>query len=226
MSQADAFEHDDAAYVMGLLPEPERVAFEVHLTSCADCARRVGELTSTTDALAMLTADDLLLLEEDASPQDQVPDTLLPGLLRRAGVARRRQRWVTAGVTGLAAACVIALVAVVWPAASSAHSVQPQALSALVATPLEATAAVRSTGWGTEISLDCHYYPGWSPGPTPPTYGLTVIGKDGSSHSLGTWTVSAGTHSKFTSGTALASSQLRSIEITDSKGKPVLSLAV
>ena len=111
----DPFEHDDAAYVLDALSEPERETFEAHLATCAACTVRVNTLAATSTLLADLTADDL------AEPDPQ-PDTLLPGLLRRAASSRRRQRWLISGLSGLAAACLIALAVTVWPTSHPAAS--------------------------------------------------------------------------------------------------------
>ena len=119
----------------------------------------------------------------------------------------------------------MALVIAIWPSGGIRRSSggNPQALRALVNTPLHATAAVTSVSWGTRISLDCDY-DGAGGQPNGASYGLTVIAKDGSRHSLGTWTVAPGRHTKFTSGTSLPDSALRTIEITNSTGTPVLAL--
>jgi hypothetical protein len=216
----DAFEHDDAAYVMGLLSSDALDAFEAHLTTCKSCQRRVEQLRPTAGLLAGLNAADLTEEVPEQVPEP-MPETLLPGLLRRAGVRRRREHWLAAGISGLAVASLVALVIAVFPGGSSAGNGHPQALTALVNTPLRATAAVTSTSWGTRISLDCDYYGSAGAGKS---YALTVIAKDGSRHSLGTWTVASGRHTKFTSGTALPDSALRAIQITSSNGTPVLGL--
>ncbi len=219
MSHPDPFEHDDAAYVMGLLAGADLAAFEQHLATCRDCRERVAELKPTVGLLAGISAQDMT----DAAPEP-MPDTLLPGLLRRAGIRRRRERWLASGMSGLAVASLVALVIAVWPGGGSAGTGRPEALRALVSTPLRATAAVTSTSWGTRISLDCDYYGSAQGGESGVSYALTVIAKDGSRHSLGTWTVAPGRHTKFTSGTALPDSALRAIQITSSNGTAVLSL--
>jgi hypothetical protein len=151
-----------------------------------------------------------------------MPDTLLPGLLRRAGIRRRRERWLARGISGLAVASLVALVFALWPAGSGSGGGTPQALTALTATPLHATAAVTGVSWGTRISLDCEY--GSGQGQPGAMYALMVVAKDGTRHSLGTWTVAPGKHTKFISGTALPDSSLKTIEITNSSGKAVLAL--
>jgi anti-sigma factor RsiW len=226
MTNPDPFEHDDAAYVMGLLSEAERAAFESHLATCHACQERVAQLSPTAGALSAISADDLLdALSSDVAGEvaHPMPDTLLPGLLRRAGVRRRRERWIARGISGLAVASLVALVFALWPAGSTNGGGTPQALTALTDTPLHATAAVTGVSWGTRIRLDCEYGSGQG-GKPGAMYALMVVAKDGSRHSLGTWTVEPGRHTKFTSGTALPHSSLKTIEITNRSGKAVLAL--
>jgi hypothetical protein len=215
----DPFEHDDAAYVLDALSEPERETFEAHLATCTACTMRVNTLAATSTLLADITADDL------AEPEPE-PDTLLPGLLRRAASSRRRQRWLVNGLGGLAAACLIALAVAVWPtshASPPSHQPAPQALSALIASPLHATATVTDRKWGTQINLDCRYA-GYGDASTRFTYALRIVDRAGVTHDLGTWTIRPGTDTTFTSGTALPRGQIGSIEITRPNGTPILHL--
>lgn len=231
MSSADPFEDSDAAYVMGLLDTPARQAFEAHLATCQACAGRVRELQETTDFLVNVSEADLLALDqEDGAYEPPPPDTLLPGLLRRAGLARRRQRVLTLGLSGLVAACLVALAVLVSSSSSSStpstpHTGHPVALAPLTSTGLRATAVVADRRWGTEISLDCNY-PDSTAAHTPQAFGLVVVGKDGTRQSLGTWTVEGGRHTAFTSGTALTQDQVRSLQITRLDGTPILGLNV
>ncbi len=117
---ADPFEYDDAAYVLGALAPAEHAAFELHLRSCDACQARVREVRGVPALLAGIGVDEVLAVAEPAAP----PDTLLPGLLRRAARQRRRQRWLIGGLASVAAACLIALVVVVWPAS---HTDRPRA---------------------------------------------------------------------------------------------------
>ena len=226
MISADPFEDSDAAYVMGFLNAHERQAFEEHVVTCEACARRVQELQETTDLLGHVSEADVLAMDgPDAAAEPTLPDTLLPGLLRRAGVARRRQRVLTLGLSGLVAACLVALAVVVFSSSSTPHTGHPEALAPITTTSLRATAVVSERRWGTEISLDCSY-PGSTAAYTPQVFGLVVIRKDGTRQSLGTWTVEGGRHTAFTSGTALTPEQLRALQITGIDGTPILSLNV
>lgn len=215
----DPFEHDDAAYVLGLLSDDETSAFEAHLVTCAACSERVGQLAGLSAALAGLTERDL---EEPAVPP--VPDTLLPGLLRRATRAGRRRRWVVGTLAGVAAASLVALVLVVSLLGRAPRAgAEPVAMTAVMATPLTATAALEDVPWGTRIELDCRYTASgsWS---TDATYGLQAVDRNGVVHDLGTWTAHSGVDVTFTSGTALARSDVAAVQITLLDGTPVLRL--
>jgi anti-sigma factor RsiW len=213
----DPFEHDDDAYLLGALSEPEREAFQAHLTTCDACTARVNTLSRAPTLLADITAADL------AEP-DTTPGTLLPGLLRHAACARRRQRWLTGGLSALAAACLIALAVAVWPSAPTSDTPRPQAMTALAASPVRATAALADRKWGTEIDLDCSYTGHASASAHRRTYGLRLIDRNGATHDLGTWTLAPGTETTFTSGTALPRNQISSIQITRPNGTPILQL--
>jgi hypothetical protein len=217
----DPFEHDDAAYVLGALSTPERDAFEAHLATCADCTARVDRLAVAPKLLAGITAADL-----EGPMAGPEPDTLLPGLLRRAASAKRRQHWLVGGLSGLAAASLIALAVAIWPSSPASEGPQPVAMSAVTPGPVHATAALSARKWGTKIDLDCYYtdYSGGSPGRL--TYGLQVIDRTGATHNLGTWTLDPGTETEFTSGTALARDNISSVVITLPNGTPVLGLVI
>jgi hypothetical protein len=216
VTTTDPFEHEDAAYVLGALSRPEREVFEAHMGTCADCATRVNDLAGTSTLLAGITAADL------AEP-DAEPDNLLPGVLRGAASARRRQRWLVKGLSGLAAACVIALAVAVWPSSQVGDQSPPQAMSAVIASPLHATAAIVDRKWGTQINLDCRYL-GDGDASTRLTYGLRITDHAGITHDLGTWTLQPGIDTTFTSGTALPRNQITSVEITRPNGTPILQL--
>jgi hypothetical protein len=216
----DPFIHDDAAYVLGALSEAERTAFEDHLAECADCTRRVAELRPVAGALAGLDADDFDVAAASPQHDTQLPDTLLPGLLRAARREQRRRHRFVVALGSLAAASVIALAVVVaWP--SSSHSgAQTQAMASVVASPVHATAALTSTSWGTKVVLTCRYEGSYSAGVD---YSLVVIDKQGGKHEAGSWTLSPEHVTNFTSGTALSRDQIAKIEIT-AGASPILQL--
>jgi anti-sigma factor RsiW len=217
---SDPHLYDDAAYLLGALDDADRDAFEAHLTTCAACRDRVAELRPTAGLLAGLRAhgEPGDAGEPDAGP---VPDTLLPGLLRRAARERSRRRLVTAGLAGLAAACLIALVVVVWPASSPSQP-PARALHPVRPTPVVATARLVSRTWGTQIDLACKYERELSP---KIVYRLVVVDVDRRRYDAGGWTVGEGT-THFIGGTEVRRDRISRVEITLPDGSPILRLTV
>jgi anti-sigma factor RsiW len=213
----DPFEHDDAAYVLGVLDAPERAAFEAHLATCPDCRQRVAEQRAT--------AAFLELVPRDFPPAEPVPvpDTLLPGLLRRAARERRRRRLVTGGIGALAAACLVALAVVVWPSGSAAPPRPPaQALVAVQPNPLTVTARLTGKAWGTRIELHCTY-PSYEHDRF--AYDLLVIDRNHQRHVAGDWTLVPGKDGiDFTTGTSVPRSEIAQLQVRTATGTPLLEL--
>lgn len=222
MTTLDPFTHDDGAYVLGALSDEERGDFERHLATCPACAARVHDLAPLPALLAGLPASAY-----DEAPEGPPPN-LLPDLLRHVDGQRRRRHWLTAGLAGLAAACLVALAVAVWP---TAHRATPgsgaprqQAMSAVTASAVHATAALADVAWGTEIRLTCHY----DAGPYAPVgrYQLVVVDTHNVAHGAGSWTLSPGRVTHFTGGTALTRDQISKVEITLPNDQPILELAL
>ncbi|HVU92097.1 MAG TPA: zf-HC2 domain-containing protein [Jatrophihabitans sp.] len=213
----DPFEYDDAAYVLGMLEAPERAAFEAHLATCPECRRRVAEQRATAALLE--------LVPRGAPPADPepVPDTLLPGLLRKASRERRRRRLVTGGVGALAAACLVALVVLVWPSSSPSPERPPaQALTAVQPNPLTVTARLTAKAWGTQIDLHCTY-PSYEHDRF--AYDLLVIDRNRQPHVAGDWTLVPGKDGiDFTTGTSVPRSQIAQLQVRTATGTPLLEL--
>jgi hypothetical protein len=211
----DAFVHDDAAYVLGALSADERAAFEAHLHSCAECAARVREIQDVPALFAGISAAEL----SDAT--HTVPETLLPGLLRRAAAQRRRRRWVVGGLASVAAACLIALTVVLWPT-SSASTAPTRKFVALVANPVVASASLTPKPWGTEINVDCSYADRGAPEARIP-YEMYVFDRSGNKERVGSWW-QPDHDIKYETGTALSTTQIAKVEITLPNGTPILRL--
>jgi hypothetical protein len=215
-SSTDPFRYHDGAYVLGALDQADRAAFEAHLETCADCRARVAEARPATELLAGLTLLDIA----DPTP---VPETLLPGLLRAAQRERSNRRWLTGALGALAAACITALVVVLWPTGSGESGPALRAFSVVQTSPVTASARLVPRGWGTEIDLHCHYtqqVERYVP------YNLVVIDKRGASHVAGSWKLAPGRETTFTGGTSLRKADISRIEITLADGTPILRLTL
>jgi hypothetical protein len=79
----------------------------------------------------------------------------------------------------------VALIVIVVPSSSSPETA-PRAMTALGATPVEATVALRPRSWGTEIDLTCWYRRGAAE-PPGDRYELVAHGADGATYDLGSW---------------------------------------
>jgi Putative zinc-finger len=224
VTSLDSFAHDDGAYVLGALSSDERTAFERHLLTCTACTGRVRELAALPALLAGLPTG---AYTDDA--HDSPPASLLPSLLEHLRSQRRRRHWLTAGLAGLAAACVLALAVVAWPTRPApAPRVQAASFqsmteaSGIVNSPLHATAAVVAVKWGTQIRLACRYDAADTPGVD---YLLVVVDKDNVAHPAGSWKLSPGAVAHFTGGTALRSDQISKVEIAVGN-RPILELKI
>jgi hypothetical protein len=215
---ADPFEYDDAAYVLGALSPADHAAFELHLRTCDACQARVREVRGVPALLAGIGADDLFPVEDPVAP----PDTLLPGLLRRANQRRRRQRWLIGGLASVAAACLIALVVVVWPSSQSATAPNLHGTFAqVIDSPVQATATLTGKPWGTSIDVHCHYVREVD---RAFRYDLVVYAKHGGSERVGSWALPPDKDIDFNAGTSFSPDQISKVEITLSNGTTVLRL--
>jgi len=92
-------------------------------------------------------------------------------------------------------------------------------MTALVATPVDATIALQPRSWGTEIDLTCWYRPGAAE-PSGDRYELVAHGADGATYDLGSWRLTPGQRVIFTSGTALTETQIKNSRSPSPTGPP------
>ena len=98
-------------------------------------------------------------------------------------------------------------------------------MTALVATPVDATVALRPRSWGTEIDLTCWYRRGAAE-PSSDRYALVAHSADGATYDLGSWRLTPGQRVIFTSGTALTETQIKNLQITQPDGPAILDFGV
>lgn len=217
-TETDPYAYDDAAYVLGALSDDDRRAFEAHLETCADCRAKVAEVRDVPALLAGITAADLLI-------DEPVPDTLLPGLLRRARNRRSRQHWLIGGLAAVAAACLVTIAVLVWPFGSSGNgNSSPQArpfVAVAQRSPVKANAALIAKAWGTEIDVHCSYAEKIS---ESFPYKLRVYDKNGDSEDLGSWMVPVGHDMNYEAGTRYSLNDIAKLEILKLDGTAILQL--
>ncbi len=215
----DPFEHADAAYVLGALDLQEAAEFEAHLAQCPACRARVDEARDTVGRLAAASPADFVGL--DPAAVEPMPDTLLPGLMRRARREQRRRTLFTAGIAAVVAALLVALAFVAWPSGDSSSGPSREAFVAVRPSPVSASAQLVSKAWGTEIDLQCKYEQDVD---ESHPYGLRVIDKSGLYHGAGTWSLVPGKTVTFTGGTAVRRDRIAAVQITLVDGTPILQL--
>jgi hypothetical protein len=194
----DRFTYDAGSYVLGALPPEDRRAFEEHLAGCAECQAEVREFAGLPGLLSRLPAGELPAVLEGA-PEPPAPVSVLPSLMRAAGVQRtsRRRR---ALIVGIAAALVTAAGSAAVteavldkPAAVVAAPAPAPAPVSLEFTrtstvPVTAQATLTAVAGGTKIAMICRYN-----GPVDGKaheYRLRLIPKGGGSPQwLGSWPV-------------------------------------
>lgn len=233
------FAHDDAVYVLGAMDAAERTAYERHLATCDECARRVREFAGLPGLLTRVSVD---VLESPGVPEP-VPETLLPALVTEV---RRRHRRRTALRVGLAVAAAVTLVAGTVgvmtrlqdePAPSTAATAQstpttpssPSTPSTAPAVRMDSVGggwvdgwvSLTQVAWGTRIDLECGYGPS---GEETWTYAMVVHTRDGRTEQIGTWRVGPGGDAHVSLATSATPDQITEVEVLTGDGTPVLRL--
>jgi hypothetical protein len=163
--------------------------------------------------------------EEEPHPvRDGARPDSLPALITEARRRRRRSRWWAAA--GLAAAAaVLAVLALIVPAALVPEGPHPQAVSMqqVEPSPLAATVRLVDESWGTRIDMSCSYAKesgaeagrAWS-------YVLVVTDSSGRQTPVSTWTASAGTTVEPVATVGVPRDRIRSLEVRAADGTVLL----
>jgi hypothetical protein len=230
------FEHDDGAYVLGALSPEDRVAFERHLVTCESCARSVRELAGLPGLLARVPVE---IVDPDERPEPvPVPDTLLPGLVRRARRTQKRRTWLTAGLVAAAAAVAIGAVGVATlgggdddPAPQAVATAPAETMQPVGAVPITATVALTSVGWGTRVDLTCEYDDDAGAGApayrdeSQPSYAMYVRTSTGAEEQIASWRALPHKVLRIAAATAASRDEITEVEVRSSTGRTVLRLA-
>ena len=229
-------EHEDGAYVLGALSSEERTAFEQHLPGCATCSASVRDLAGLPGLLARMPAGVLQSSEPATIP---VPDTLLPGLVRRVRRAQRRRTWTLAGIAAGVAAAVVAVVvlgvglvagpqqgspAAVGTPAAAGTTAPPQPLEPVGAEPVSGWISLTSVGWGTRLDLTCSYARAAGAYAEGSTYAMYVTRRDGSTERVASWRALPGRSMHLTGATSADRGDITGVEVRTASGLAVLRL--
>lgn len=204
-----------AAYVLGALPASERSTFEAHLTECTDCRRTVADLAGIPGLLSRVSPEDLA----DPPP---VPDTLVPGLLRAVRRSGRRRRLLVGALSAAAVLLAIAGTAAVVDRSDQPDAPAMSAMTAVVDSPVTATAALVAHPWGTEVTMTCRYEDSseWSR-----PYDLVAVNDRGESRRLATWVVGPSHEATVNASVPWQPDHIDRLEIRLVSGQPLLRLS-
>jgi Putative zinc-finger len=225
----DRFTYDAGPYVLGALPPEDRRAFEEHLDGCAQCQAEVREFAGLPGLLSRLPGGELpAALEGESEPPS--PVSVLPSLMRAAGVQRaaRRRRTLIAGVAAaLVVAAGSAVVTDTIVDRSPAVVAQAAALVFTPASPLPITAEATLTDvpGGTRIAMTCRYT-----GPVDGDaheYRLRLIPKTGGRPQwLGSWPVWSADTYTMTIFAPVTRDRIGRLEVVTADGTPLSTLTV
>lgn len=218
----------DAAYVLGSLDSNERREYEAHLAGCAQCRAAVAELSGMPALLAMLDLDDVRALD-DAQPDPPLRPEVLSSVLDKVSWRRRRSRWVTSAAVGLAAALLaVGMVIAIRPEViglqrgTEQQTAQMLEMTKVSQTPINASIAMTSYGWGTRIDMACTYGD-WGRRDAPPqNLGMVVIGRDGSREEIATWLGLSGATALPSGNTQMPMEEIAAVQMVSSPDGKVL----
>ncbi len=250
----DPFEHDDAAYVLGSLSTADRDAFEAHLESCEDCIRRVAALWPTPNLLRLApprafssdvseftdlpsrgdTTDPAPTLnthfggvEEQSAPSAaQLPEELLPSMLRAVRRERGRRRLMDRALVAVAAACIAAMVAIltVGRPHASVTSASGPAYTTTVSTPiLAAHVSVTPHDSWDQVNLACTYT---SQIYRPGNYTAVATDRTGRREVIGSWPAIPGQTVVVRTPTSFHAGDISMISIMDTAGEAVAKMPI
>jgi hypothetical protein len=228
----DRFTYEAGPYVLGALPPEDRRAFEEHLAVCRHCQAEVREFAGLPGLLSRLPAGELPAVLEGA-PEPPAPVSVLPSLMRGAGIQRssRRRR---AMIVGIAAALVIAAgsAAITEAVVDSPAAVVAAPAPAVPLTftqtselPVAAEATLTDVPGGTKIVMTCQYT-----GPADGKlreYRLRLILKGGGKPQwLGSWPVWGTEKYEAQIVAPVTRDKIESLEVVTSTGEPLSRLTL
>jgi len=226
----DEFAMYDAPYVLGSLSPADRRQFEDHLKVCAACAGSVSELAGLPGLMSRVSLDQL------SAQAEPLPETLLASLAR-AVRRERRQRRLAVAAAGAAAACLVAVAAVTLtspdspdrPAVTSSAT-RPSGtanltLTAVVPSPVTASARLVDMAWGTRIDLTCAYSTNGSYPATGTPYAMVVIDRTGATQQVATWKALPNRELTVMGASSRARHDIAAVEIRTLQGQTILRLS-
>jgi hypothetical protein len=218
--------HEDAAYVLGALSSAERAAFQEHLAGCAECTQAVRRLSGMPGLLSRVSLDVL----EAPTPEEPVPDTLLPALVAEARRHERRRSWTIAAAAAAAAIVLTGGGLVLGGVLSDDEAPPPAAaqkpMEPLANIPVTAEVGITEVDWGTRIDVTCSYAEPESGPARDWPYALVVRTREGDIERVASWVAKPGRTFNVSGATASPADDIETVEIQTLDGQPLLRLQV
>lgn len=193
----DRYTEWDAAYVLGALPQDERLEYERHLATCDRCADAVAELAGLPGLLGKLPADQAVEIADTDWRLVPASESTLAAVAHRVRHRRRRRRVWIAATAGLAVVvAVLGGLAVgtaadrgsvqAGPTTTAGPGADRYAMSGRQGFTVDL--AVQDASWGTRFDWGCSYGgKDWAADGSV-MYDLVVVRTDGRTQTVGTWT--------------------------------------
>jgi hypothetical protein len=198
MSQADSHnsQHTDiAAYALGLLEEPDRVAVERHLPGCPSCSAELAELSGMR---ALLDGIPASAVAEPSVEQPSVEQRLAPAPLPARRASRAERQPVLSALAAAAAAVAIFVGGIFIGTSNGDEGTEPDSIHRpagdllLYGTRFSATdprtgvtgiVGIGPKGWGTHVALELRGVPGKL------SCQLVAVAQSGAEETVATWRV-------------------------------------
>lgn len=230
---------ESGVYVLGALPPGQRLDYERHLSTCAECRTEVGDLAVLPGLLGRLDQASVAALTEGDIAPPTLPPTMLPVALGRMRRGRRTRRYA-AFAGALAAACAALVIGLtIPPNASGVLANGGPTPSATDSNPAPVTHAMTSVGGqseitaqvalvatkgGTRVDVSCTYLgTGASESPVPPWFSIYVYPSSGGpAQEIGTWSARPGETTPVPGMTSWPIGRLSRVELRAQDGTPLL----
>ncbi|GAA0650188.1 zf-HC2 domain-containing protein [Streptomyces thermocarboxydovorans] len=205
---------DVGAYALGVLDEAEAFRFEDHLMECPSCAAEVTEFGPTTRQLMLYRRSTPRLVHPLAKPGPAMLDRLLSEVTVRRRASRRKLLFaLAASVVFAVSAPAVAIVA--------GGEDEPASIAATdERSGVWAQITTEDKDWGSHMELKV------KDGAGPRDCHLVVVGRDGSEHTVTSWSVRRhdARPNTMLAGTALHPDEISHYEVRTADGEHLVTL--